>query len=435
MRNLITGLGILALSLAVPAGAYAAEAPKPAAKTASVDWAKKSFDEIQQGAFKGDADAQYQLGLSYMYESPIQDYFTALRWFQSAADQGHGLATYTAAIMYALGQGTPVDFGRAMALYKLAAERGVVRAYSDIGIAYREGEAVTKDPVEAVKWFRKGADLKDPQSIMLLGRSYIDGIGVEKDIAKGLVLMEAAATLGDIRAQQSLAAYYYFGNLGITDYTKAFQWAEKAAENGSVWGHFYAGMMHELGRGTTIDYIAALQHYAIAVKQKHAQSLVRMAGMACRGQGLKQDIPGCTKILSGLAGQGMPDAFFMMGELYETGGGLPKDLPRAYVWKHFGIILRDGKADEWPKELNYLSDGFTLAERARLPGLRTEVAKAVGIRIEGAADGKVSWNEVRPSDFHFSNLRQPVAPLDASFSQPVIWKSENEPLHTPYQPG
>ncbi|MDC7682464.1 tetratricopeptide repeat protein [Asticcacaulis sp. BYS171W] len=425
MRHIWVALGGLALFLCGPVGVSHAAEVKPATRPAAIDWSKKSFDEIQQGAFNGDAEAQYQLGLRYMYQAEIQDYFTALRWFQSAADQGHGLATYSAAIMYALGQGTPVDFARAMALYKLAAERGIVRAYSDIGIAYREGEAVAKDPAEAVKWFRKGAEARDPQSVMLLGRSYIDGMGVEKDVARGLALMEEAAALGDVRAQQSLAAYYYLGTLVTTDYAKAFRWAEAAANGGSLWGHYYAGMMHELGRGTTVDYIAALQHYSIAVKQKHAQSLVRMAGMACRGQGLKPDVPGCTKILSGLAGQGMPDAFFMMGELYETGGGVAKDLPRAYVWKHFGIILRDGTSSEWPDELKYLSDGFTPEARARLPGLRIEVAKAVGIRIEGATTGKISWND----------LRHPAAPSGASFSVGTDWKSENAPLHTAYQPG
>ena len=58
-------------------------------------------------ADKGDASAQYKLGVMYSEgRGVVQDYFKAIEFYQKAADQGHIGALSNLGIMYARGQGT-----------------------------------------------------------------------------------------------------------------------------------------------------------------------------------------------------------------------------------------------------------------------------------------------------------------------------------------
>jgi hypothetical protein len=74
-------------------------------------------------AEKGDARAQYNLGLLYASGLGVdQDYQAALKWHRLAAGQGHAGAQNELAQMYAKGQGIQPDQVRAYVWYSVAAE-------------------------------------------------------------------------------------------------------------------------------------------------------------------------------------------------------------------------------------------------------------------------------------------------------------------------
>jgi TPR repeat protein len=74
-------------------------------------------------AEKGDARAQYNLGLLYASGLGVtHDYQAALKWHRSAARQGHAGAQNALAQMYAKGHGIPQDNVRAHMWYSVAIE-------------------------------------------------------------------------------------------------------------------------------------------------------------------------------------------------------------------------------------------------------------------------------------------------------------------------
>lgn len=74
-------------------------------------------------AEKGDARAQYNLGLLYASGLGVtHDYQAALKWHRLAAGQGHAGAQNALAQMYAKGHGVPQDSVRAHLWYSVAVE-------------------------------------------------------------------------------------------------------------------------------------------------------------------------------------------------------------------------------------------------------------------------------------------------------------------------
>lgn len=84
---------------------------------------------ILQQAARGDAGAQYNLGIIYQTGQGVaQDYVQAATWYQKAADQEYAGAEFNLALMYEDGQGVPQDYTQAAAWYRKAADQGDGRA-------------------------------------------------------------------------------------------------------------------------------------------------------------------------------------------------------------------------------------------------------------------------------------------------------------------
>jgi tetratricopeptide (TPR) repeat protein len=110
-------------------------------------------------ADRGDAGAQYELGV--MYESGHgvrQDFVEAAKWYRKAADQGEARAQYNLACLYGQGQGVALDHAESVKWYRRAAEQGNPYAQNNLGVMYETGLGTTQDHAEAVKWYRKAAE-------------------------------------------------------------------------------------------------------------------------------------------------------------------------------------------------------------------------------------------------------------------------------------
>jgi uncharacterized protein len=96
---------------------------------------EEPYDALRRGDFrvaaglfyplaeKGDARAQYNLGLLYASGLGVtHDYQASLKWHRMAATQGHAGAQGELAQMYAKGQGVSQDYVRAHMWYGVAAE-------------------------------------------------------------------------------------------------------------------------------------------------------------------------------------------------------------------------------------------------------------------------------------------------------------------------
>ncbi|MBQ2247511.1 MAG: SEL1-like repeat protein [Tidjanibacter sp.] len=103
-------------------------------------------------AKQGHIEAQYRLGQAYVNDS---DYEEAKKWLLRAAEKGHTNAQYELAGLLGLTVEQQAEW-----TYK-AAIKGHVEAQRSLGGKYFFGNGVTKDVNEAVKWYRKAAEQGD----------------------------------------------------------------------------------------------------------------------------------------------------------------------------------------------------------------------------------------------------------------------------------
>jgi TPR repeat protein len=124
----------------------------------SPDAPKQTLEELKKAAEKGDAEAQYNLGVAYERGDGVpQDYEEAAAWFHKAAEQGHMWAQGLLGMMYYEGRGVAQDDARAAHWHRKAAEQGLAGAQGILGLMYYEGRGVAQDYVQAYVWLNLAA--------------------------------------------------------------------------------------------------------------------------------------------------------------------------------------------------------------------------------------------------------------------------------------
>jgi uncharacterized protein len=129
---------------------------------------EQKFADMHRLAEKGDAGAQYNLGLMYEQGYGVTpDIGKAAGWFEKAAANGEAKAQYRLGSQYYHGQGVPRDLEQAAAWYKKAAEQGNTPAQAALGNMYLSGEGVPRDNTKAVYWHKKSLKLKTQSDFTL----------------------------------------------------------------------------------------------------------------------------------------------------------------------------------------------------------------------------------------------------------------------------
>ena len=126
------------------------------------------FDTTQFLAYRGDFDAQFDLG-----------------------------------VMYDSGLGVPENGAEAIKWFRLAAAQGSLRAQIELGAKYYSGLGVTQDAAEAVKWFRLAAEQGAPGAQYMLGIMYNNGEGVPENYLTAYVWSSVSAAQGNQNAKSN----------------------------------------------------------------------------------------------------------------------------------------------------------------------------------------------------------------------------------------
>ncbi len=138
--------------------------------------------ELRPVAERGDAEAQYRLGLMYEFGKGFAvDKAQSMAWLGKAATQGHASAELELGVVYATGDGVPQDNVKAVGWFRKAATQGNATAQYNLGLMYAKGSGVPKDDMQAIAWFRKAAEQGELNSQFKLGVAYENGEGVAKD--------------------------------------------------------------------------------------------------------------------------------------------------------------------------------------------------------------------------------------------------------------
>jgi TPR repeat protein len=125
-----------------------------------------AFELLKPLADKGNADAQFTVGLMYELGQGIaQNYDEAQKWYRLSADQGNVASQFNLAVIYYIGAGVPPDDTEAAHWYALAASQGFVPAQYNLGYLYYKGYGVPRDYVQAHKWWSLAAAQRHEDAI------------------------------------------------------------------------------------------------------------------------------------------------------------------------------------------------------------------------------------------------------------------------------
>jgi uncharacterized protein len=167
---------------------------------------EKNVAYLRAHAERGDARAQYSLGLCYQTSrlGLPTNYFEAAKWYLKAADQNCPEAQYNLGLCYYEGLGVAKDRAEAAKWCRRAADLGDADAELQLGFCYDRGHGVAQDAGEALKWYRKAAEQNLASAQFNLGIFYGAGRAVAKDEVEAVKWLLLAAAGGDEDAKRTL---------------------------------------------------------------------------------------------------------------------------------------------------------------------------------------------------------------------------------------
>lgn len=120
---------------------------------------RNSLKIMMKKADEGDAEAQYNFGVSFSFGKVVQqDKEKSFQYLLKAANQGHMDAQYLTATCYSYAKGVEEDKNEAFKYYLKSAEQGNAKAQFAVGHFYEFGCGnVKKDHNKAIKWYTLAA--------------------------------------------------------------------------------------------------------------------------------------------------------------------------------------------------------------------------------------------------------------------------------------
>ncbi len=305
---------------------------------------KASFDNVLKTAEMGEPMAQYAIGLFYFwgdmllnFQKPSKEEFAAceranareaLMWFRRSAEAGC-LPSFRNAFNSVRNGVNGVEKNPAEALRWVETMQGKVDMrsyYHSFILEYQK----LKDYESAFRWGEKGVLDNEPDSTVDQGLAYLNGnSAVKADTEKALFLFKKAADLGSCYGSYNAGRCYYNGWGCEQDYHQAFSWFERADKEGHPASKWYLAYCYCLGRGTAEDPKKGIELIR-ALQRERAQYPKEALGYCLLyGKGTEPNYTDAKRILEEAAQDGSGEAWKYLGDMYNKGIGVPKNLQTA----------------------------------------------------------------------------------------------------------
>jgi len=194
------------------------------------------------------------------------------------------------------------------------AQSGDADAQFELGRAYEDGKGFPQDDDSAVIWFRKAAEKGNAKAQNGLGAMCAVGRGVQKDNAEAVRWYKKAAKQGLAEGMYNVAISYFNGEGVPADLNLSYAWMLAAQKYGDAQAD------------------EALKHISDEMSGRTEQGKLKLGEMYERGEDLPKDLAGGARIYLEFAQKKYPPAQFKMCQMYATGGGVPLDLGEAKSW-------------------------------------------------------------------------------------------------------
>ena len=163
-----------------------------------------------------------------------RDYAAAVKELRPLAERGNAEAQYRIGLMYEFGRGYPADKTQGIAWLTRSAMQGHTGAQQELGVIYTTGDGVAKDDAKAVEWFRKAATAGNPTAQYNLALLLAKGEGAQQDYAQALDWFRKAAAQGFSLALFKVGVAYEHGAGVAADPVLAYANYALAARDGNA---------------------------------------------------------------------------------------------------------------------------------------------------------------------------------------------------------
>jgi uncharacterized protein len=300
---------------------------------------------------------------------------------QTKAQAGDSAAQLKLGKAYEDGNGVLQSDNQAVKWYRAAAEQGNATAQNDVGLMFRLGRGVEQDKMEAVKWYRKAAKQESPNALFNMGTAYYngDGVGIDDVWAYAWFLLaqsfgnqpatdavkrmkEGAAGRSQSAAFERIGDMYQKGDDLPQSSSKAVDWYRKAAEDGEGRAQMKLASLLLQGQNATSNYGEVHRLCEKAASLKFSPGAYCMGQLYEQGLGVERDISKAAKWFSEAANMGLAIAAFRVGEMYWKGEGLQQDRISAY---EFIYLASTSDLPEARQERERLEKELTPKEREK----------------------------------------------------------------------
>ena len=248
---------------------------------------------------------------------------------------------------------------------------------------------------EAISLLSKSVAQNNADAQNLLGRMYQLGIGVEVNNSVALDLFTKAANQNNAEAQNNLAAIFNNGIGVARNYKLAFNWYFRAIDNGSVTALYNIATMYETGLGVEKDLTLAFNYYAKAAEKGSSLAQYELGMMYLKGTAVDRNYALAKEWLDKST---HPEKYIALGEIYENGLGVKKDILKAlHSYETAKILDVDTAKPNIERIIRGLTSNVSNGDISSLmllasiylngEGVEIDRQKAVDLYIQAAAKG------------------------------------------------
>lgn len=316
----------------------------------------------------------------------------ALRWNQLAAKGGDAGAEARLGYQYAVGLGTTVDLKQAETHFAAAAARDNAAGQLGLGMLYSKCYGGEADYEKAAHWFARAAAQGNATAKYCLAALSLFDHTAALPAEQLLQLLTEAAEAKHPAAMFHLGELYRIGRGVPVSLPDAETWLRRAAANGHVAANLSLVRLLLSLDPPDHDSAAALCRQAAEAGDGQAQLL--LGQMYQSGTGVPKDGREAARWLSKAADQGVIVAYEKLGALYSEGTVLEQDFRAAADWFHRAAAEGSADALYHLGTLQFEGLGVTRDSRAAVEGYRQAADKGSGTAALGLGVMYASGNGV-----------------------------------------
>ena len=261
---------------------------------------KKAFNIFKKGYKHHPENNEILFRLAYAYESGLGckvNYQEAIRLYKILVDRNMPVAINNLAALYRRLELS--NDKEIFDLYLKVMRLNEPRAFANVGVAYEYGKGVEKNINKAIEYYKKSVELDDPFGCTKLGLCYVLGKGVNKDLNKGLAIFHKGDYYEQCQYQIALTYFYDYKK-----YLEALKWFNKFED--------------------TLDRKNIFEQY----HDDYANACFCMG--YCYSYNNQYDK--AMKYYNKAASNGIANAMYNIGFMYENGHGVERNMETANYW-------------------------------------------------------------------------------------------------------